>query len=96
MLRTVADQQQYAAFAQSFYQAVQHAKGRSIGPLQVLKDHDHGPEPALAQYDALDGLDGMLAPLQWFQAMKGVVGRKRLQEIEDGRNRVLKRLVEKQ
>ena len=71
VLRAVVDQQQQAGRGQALDQAVEQRLGLGVDPVQVLEDQQQGLHLALAQQQALEGVEGALAALGRIEGLPG-------------------------
>ena len=69
VLRPVVDQEKKSCGRQAFDQAVQERLRFGIDPVQILEDHEQGLHLALAEQEALDGVEGPPAALRRIEAL---------------------------
>ena len=96
VLRPVVDQEQQSGGRQALDQAVQERLGLGVDPVQVLEDHEQRLHLALAQQEALDGVEGALAPLRRIERLPLGVLDGHVQERQQGRQGRLEGAVERE
>ena len=85
VLGAVVDEQEQAGGGQALDQAVEDRLGLGVDPVQVLEDQQQRLHLALAQQQALDGLEGALAALRGIEVLPVPVLDRHVQEREEGR-----------
>ena len=96
VLRAIIDEQEEAGRRQALDQAIEQRLCLRIDPVQVLEHQQQRLHLTLAQQDALERLEGALAPLQWIELEEWAVLRQGLQEHQQRWDGVMKTLVQRQ
>ena len=96
ILRAVVDQQQQAGRGQTVDEQVEEGLRFRVDPVQVFKDQQQRLRLALAQQQALEGLEGALAALRRIEFQERAVGRQHVQQRQQCRQRVLEGVVQRQ
>ena len=96
VLGAVVDQQQQAGRRQALDEAVEQGLGLGIDPVQILEDQQQRLHLALAQQHALERLEGALAALWGLERAEGAVVGQDVQQPEEGGDRLLQGLVQRQ
>ena len=84
VLRPVVDEEQEARGGQALDEAVEQGLGLAVDPVQVLEDHHQRLDLALAQQQALDRVERLLAPLERIEAVPGRLLDWHVEEREEG------------
>ena len=96
VLRPVVHQQYESSRGQAVDETVEQGLRLGVNPVQVFADEEQRLHLAFAQQHPLERLQGALAPLGWIEPQEGAVLWQSLQQRQQGRNRVLERLVQRQ
>ena len=56
---------------QALDEAIEQGLGLAVDPVQILEDHHQRLHLALAQEQALDDVERLLAPLKWIEGVPG-------------------------
>ena len=71
VLRPVVDEEQEARRGQALDEAVEQGLGLAVDPVEILEDHHQRLDLALAQQQALDRVERLLAPLDRIERLPG-------------------------
>src|SRR5262249_49749104 len=88
--------EQQAGRGQALDHAIEQSLGLSVDPVQILEDQQQRLLLALAQEYALEGIERALTPLGRIELEERAVLRQRVQERQQGRDRILEGRVERQ
>src|SRR4029453_3234533 len=84
VLGTVVDEEQEARRGQALDEAIEQGLRLAVDPVQVLEDHHPSRDFALAQQQALDRVERLLAPLERIEGLPGRLDHGRVQERQEG------------
>ena len=96
ILRTIVDQEQQVGRGQALDQTVEEGLRLGIDPVQVFADQQQRLPLTFAQQHALEGVERALAPLRRVELQERALRRQSVQKRQQGWNRVLERLVQRQ
>ena len=96
VLGAVVDQEQEPSGRQALDQAVEQGLGLGIDPVQVLEDQQQGLHLALAQQQALEGVEGALAALRGIEGLPLGIVHRHVQERQEGRQGRLEGRLQRQ
>src|SRR5262249_10924196 len=85
VLRAIADQEEEPCGWQTIDEMIEQGLGPGIDPLKVLEDQAQGLDLALAQEQALDSLQGALAPLGGIEGLPFEIFNRHIQERQEDR-----------
>ena len=86
VFRPVVDEQQEAGRGQAVDETVEQCLRLGIDPMQILAHQQQRLHLAVAQQEALEGVEQTLAPLRGIEVAKRAVIWKGVQEPEKGRD----------
>ena len=84
VLGPVVDEEQEARRGQALDEAVEQGLGLAVDPVQVLEDHHQRLDLALAQQQALDRVERLLAPLERIEGLPGRLVHRHVEERQEG------------
>ena len=84
VLGAVVDEEQEARRGQALDEAVEQGLGLAVDPVQVLEDHHQRLDLALAQQQALDRVERLLAPLERIEGLPGRLVHRHVEERQEG------------
>jgi len=84
VLGTVVDEEQEARRGQAVGEAIEQGLGLAVDPVQVLEDHHQRLDLALAQQQALDRVERLLAPLGRIEGVPGRLVHRHVEERQEG------------
>ena len=96
VLRPVVDEEKKSCGRQALDQAVQECLRFGIDPVEVLEDHEQGLQLALAEREALDGVEGPLPALRRIEGLPLSVLDGYVQERQQGRQSRLEGPVQRE
>src|SRR5215813_2432639 len=85
VLGSVVDQEEQTGRGQAVDEAVEQGLGLGVDPVQVLEHHDERLDLALAQEQALDGIERLLPSLQWVEPVPGWLLHGDVEQRQQGR-----------
>ena len=85
VLRPVREQEQHMSGRQAVDEAVQQRLRLGIDPVRVLEDEEQRPPATLPEQEALDAIEGSLAPLRGSQSLPRRIQDRHVQEGEQRR-----------
>ena len=85
ILRAIVHEEEEAHGRQAVDEALEERLGLGIDPVQVFADQQHGLDLTLAHQEALEGVEGPLAPLRRIEGLPRAVVHRDIQEREHGR-----------
>jgi hypothetical protein len=85
VLGAVVDKEQEARCGQALDEAIEQGLRLAVDPVQVLEDDDQGLDLALAQEQALDRVEGLVAPLERIEGLPGRLFHWHVEECEERR-----------
>ena len=84
VLGAVVDEEQEARRGQALDEAIEQGLGLAVDPVQVLEDHHQRLDLALAQQQALDRVERLLAPLERIEGLPGRLVHRHVEERQEG------------
>ena len=84
VLGAVVDEEQEARRGQAVDEAIEQGLGLAVDPVQVLEDHHQRLGFALAQQQALDRVEHLLAPLERIEGVPGRLVHRHVEERQEG------------
>ena len=84
VLGAVVDEEQEARRGQALDEAIEQGLGLAVDPVQVLEDHHQRLDLALAQQQALDRVERLLAPLERIEGVPGRLVHRHVEERQEG------------
>ena len=87
VLGTVVDEEQEARRGQALDEAVEQGLSLAVDPVQILEDHYQRLDLALAQEQALDRVERLLASLERIEGLPGRLVHRHVEQSAGGRAR---------
>ena len=84
VLGAIVDEEQEARRGQALDEAVEQGLGLAVDPVQILEDHHQRLDLALAQEQALDRVERLLAPLERIEGVPGRLVHRHVEERQEG------------
>ena len=83
VLGAVIDEEHEARRAQAVDEAIEQGLGLAVDPVQILEDHHQRLDLALAQQQALDRVERLLAPLARIEGLPGRLVHRHVEERQE-------------